>query len=233
MSISQDMSIYNSDVAFKKMQETDLEQSVKDLLTAWKEGKVSAQYAIYMFMLSCMPQIISSSESDIKVEADALNVATDVRQKITNAQNIYNKLVEAIQNKDETNGKLYEKQLNDALDSLNQDLSAPGIDQVLTEEGVDSLKGFINSLKTSGGSPNFYQTLYSAYWDHNQSNTVFQNITSDFTSMNQSVSGISSQIQAQMSYLNQSIQQYFSVYKSMMDSEVNLSSYIIQHSSRN
>jgi hypothetical protein len=233
MSISQDMSIYNSDVAFKKSQDADVDKSIHDLLKAWKEGKVSAQYAIFMFMLSCMPQIISSSESDIKIQADALNVATDVRQKITNAQNIYNKLVEAIKNKDEANGKLYEKQLNEALDSLNQDLSTTGIDQVLTEEGINSLKGFIDSLKTSGGSPNFYQTLYNAYWDHNQSNTVFQNITSDFTSMNQSVSGISSQIQAEMSYLNQAIQQYYSVYKSMMDSESNLSQYIIQHSSRN
>lgn len=229
MSIDQDMAIYNQDVAFKSEQEASLEKSIEELLAAWKEGKISSQYAIYAFMLSCMPQIIASSETDIKLQADALNVATDVRGKITDAQNSYNKLVEAIQNNDETSGKLYERQLNDALASLGQDLSIPAIADVLTEDGVDTLKGFIDGLKTTGGAPNFYQTLSSAYRDHDRSNTVFQEMTTDFTSMNQSVSGISSQIQAQMSYLNQAIQQYYSVYKSMMDSQANLTQYVVQH----
>jgi hypothetical protein len=61
-------------------------------------------------------------------------------------------------------------------------------------------------------------------------NTILQSVTSDFTSMNQSVSGISSQIQASMNYLNQSLQQYYSIYKSIFDSFSNYMNYIIQKS---
>ena len=56
---------------------------------------------------------------------------------------------------------------------------------------------------------------------------VFSLTTSSFNNLNQSVSGISSSIQAQMQYLNQNLQQYFGIYKSFFDSYSQLSSYIV------
>jgi hypothetical protein len=87
------------------------------------------------------------------------------------------------------------------------------------------------SLAPGASYPHMYSNLKSIMKiTGGTNNTVLQAVTSDFTSMNQSVSGISSQIQAQMNYLNQSLQQYYSIYKSIFDSFSNYMSYIIQKS---
>ena len=75
---------------------------------------------------------------------------------------------------------------------------------------------------------NQYASAYCAAVKSGQPpDQVFSLTTSSFNNLNQSVSGISSSIQAQMQYLNQNLQQYFGIYKSFFDSYSQLSSYIV------
>lgn len=60
--------------------------------------------------------------------------------------------------------------------------------------------------------------------------TVFSDIQGNFNNMNQSVSGVSSYIQTQMQYLNQNLQQYFSVYSNFFSDYNTLNSYIVSKS---
>lgn len=77
---------------------------------------------------------------------------------------------------------------------------------------------------------------FYSYFDYEYKNAVeegqpvsqiFGTFVSNFNNLNQSVSGISSAIQAQMQYLNNNLQEYLGVYKHFMDDYANLSTYIV------
>lgn len=85
-----------------------------------------------------------------------------------------------------------------------------------------------HSVQLAGG---VYSKLRSAYSQAvnagKQVPPVFSDVTSNFNNLNQSVSGVSSYIQTQMQYLNQNLQQYFSVYSNFFQDYNTLNSYII------
>lgn len=62
---------------------------------------------------------------------------------------------------------------------------------------------------------------------------IFSTFTSNFNNLNESVSGISSAIQAQMQYLNSNLQEYLGVYKNFFDDYANLSTYIVNKQKSN
>jgi hypothetical protein len=87
---------------------------------------------------------------------------------------------------------------------------------------------FTNITLPNVGLYSQYASKYNAAVNQGQPpDQVFSLTTSSFNNLNQSVSGISSSIQAQMQYLNQNLQQYFGIYKSFFDSYSQLSSYIV------
>lgn len=317
-------------------------QMLDQILQAWHEhrqGNMSASVALYQFQLLCMPMVTEMNETSIKQEADALNIASVLRQDITTAQNDYNNLLALIQqNRSAASGQIAAKALAQAMDKLSQDLHHTGMTKIMGgasgggASAIANIQNFINDIRgqffgsqgnsinqytwvngsyiashyrysyqiqyngsvgpyighagsfygpspfakramqsailsaehqtgASGHFSTIFATLHSLpplsnqhgfHWSRIQdqhsyphiysnlksimkisggsNNTILQSVTSDFTSMNQSVSGISSQIQASMNYLNQSLQQYYSIYKSIFDSFSNYMNYIIQKS---
>jgi hypothetical protein len=321
-------------------------QMLNQILANWhahKQGSMSASVGLYQFQLLCMPMVTEMNETNIKQEADALDIASALRQDITNAQSDYNNLLGVIQqNRTAASGQMAAQELAQAMDKLQQDLHYPGMTKIMGgtvgggASAIANIQNFINDIKGQFfGNPEQYYTNIFAFSDHYQfsfrvvlngmpitdikgsiygslgaaqallnkdlsfwrnnhrrtafnfskmrltmvsvnyqirkitmntlapamhtvghyavtgrqsyphiysnlksimkitggsNNTILQSVTSDFTSMNQSVSGISSQIQASMNYLNQSLQQYYSIYKSIFDSFSNYMNYIIQKS---
>lgn len=79
---------------------------------------------------------------------------------------------------------------------------------------------YSNLNKMMSGATKNGQTLPSS----------FNQITSNFNNLNQTVSGVSSYIQTQMQYLNQNLQQYFSVYNNFFSDFSSLNAYIVNKS---
>ncbi len=228
--------------------ETDL----NSIMNAMKYQGMSPGLALWLFQTRCMPDATNSCEAQIKLEADALNVANCIRNDITNAQNDWNQVVALLGKPNNGTGYINGTKMYFDLSKLEHDLHIPGMTKILGGSNIQSLSGFIQTIKTNVEPPpgwggayydifNYCEGLYSqAIPIRPIPGTApgplppqFATVTQSFNSLNQSVSGISSSIQAQMQYLNQSLQQYFGIYKSFFDSYSQFSSYIINKTNSN
>ena len=228
--------------------ETDL----NSIMDAMKYQGMSPGLALWLFQTRCMPDATNSCEAQIKLEADALNVANAIRNDVTNAQNDWNQVVAYLGKPNDGTGYLNGVKMYQDLSKLENDLHIPGITKILGGSNIQSLSGFIQTIKTNVDPPAGYSsTIANNIYDYihylynqaapTQSGATpagplppqFATVTQSFNSLNQSVSGISSSIQAQMQYLNQSLQQYFGIYKSFFDSYSQFSSYIINKTNSN
>lgn len=63
---------------------------LQGLIDAMHSGKITADHALWMFQLTCMPDATQGCEYQMAAENDALLAANAIRNQITNAQNSYN-----------------------------------------------------------------------------------------------------------------------------------------------
>lgn len=272
---------------------------------------ISPTMAMYLFNLMCMPAATAGFQCNVAQESEALNVANSIRTQITNAQNLYNRIINDIENGTSgptigpggstiTGPKSLGQELLKDLKSFSGMLgNTTGLKEIFGSDNLQDLQGYINNLEGMlQGPPGWNQTVSSlphcrvttfvchrsrvSIWInpyngrgypehiswvttyhtvvHTTSRithrwydaggvythlrslykqgtsggatlpTVFNNITSNFNSLNQSVSGVSSYIQTQVQFLNQNLQQYFSVYNNFFNDFNTLNSYIVSKS---
>jgi phage-related protein len=185
----------------------------------------------------------------MQTQTDALNIASDLRNDITGAQNAYNQLVaeiekEKVSPKAPINTAAHQcasnaaKQLSGFLAKLSAEFNLTKLKGVFPSGTISSLHNYIKTIKDNGqaSGKGFVSTMSGMYWNVFNSHGVvppqFTQITNAFNDLNQSVSGISSSIQAQMQYLNQNLQQFFGIYKSFFDDYSQLSSYIVNRTAQ-
>jgi hypothetical protein len=276
------------------------------LITSTLGSKTNPCLAFWIFQTQCLPATTQSSEYQMQLESDALDIATFIRNSITNAQNAYNTLISDIENGYINNGAppgtpnavTAAHELSTGLNQISSDLHIKNMTKILGGSNLSTIEGFIQMIRSNaqGNVSSFNQTVWhtlfttTVCWNGGWSwadgvakvtkgpgkncHTIhppkgesaqvvqvpginnagfltylegiyqrsiangqplpgaFSNITSGFNGAVQSVSGISSNIQAQMQYLNQNLQQYFGIYKSIFDDYSNLTSYIVSKSTQ-
>lgn len=212
---------------------------------------VSPTMAMYLFNLMCMPSATSGFQCNVAQESEALNISNAVRSQITNAQNAYNNVISNIENDNWHSGTLAAQQLLTDLRQLCRLLNVTGMTAIFGASNIADLKNLVETNKQLTSATNYNPGHYNTGWYvfnklYNQYNnifnpgyvggqggtvpTVFSNITANFNSLNQSVSGVSSYIQTQVQFLNQNLQQYFSVYNNFFNDFNTLNSYIVSKS---
>lgn len=211
---------------------------IQKLLAIAKSGNPGE--ALYLFQLEAMPMITQSGEYQMKLQAEALGISNQLRNAITNAQNAYNDLLNQVESGTTALGKSAAKVLSQDLEQLQDLLKTSGLTQIFGSHGASQINNFNSFIKSITNNMNgangtrAYSNLKHLYSNIQKQGGImppaFNNITTNFDNLNQSVSGISSTIQSQMQTLNQNLQQYFGIYKSFFDDFSQLNSYIISRS---
>lgn len=210
---------------------------------AWvKGGKVGPEQgldpaqALWMFQTQVAPLISENSEYQIKQEADALNIANDLRNTITSAQDDLNQIINDLNNKQQPIDQQISDMIN-SLQSLSSMINDKGAQGIFGPDTTSSMNGFISTITNVVGNPQSMQTFINNYQQAMSAGEPVppevNSLTTAFNNLNQSVSGMSSTIQTQMQYYQQNLQQFFAIYKSVFDDYSTLNSYIISKTTSN
>lgn len=210
-------------------------------------GHMSPAAALWMFQTEIIPLATQNCEYQAEQQAAALNIANGIRTVITGAQTSFNNW---LTNK-AANQPGGQQNISLALSGLNQlkaDLKVKGVTAVFTTTMRNNLSqmanGLFNNMDPKGNAQADNSYMSKLYNQAITSSTgtgsgsayhviggpippFFNQVTTSFNNLNQSVSGISSSISTQMQYLQQSLQQYFAVYKNFFDDFSNLTSFIL------
>lgn len=227
---------------------------LQGLIDAMHSGKITADHALWMFQLTCMPDATQGCEYQMAAENDALLAANAIRNQITNAQNSYNQEMNFF-NKGIPAGhtaayksaaESVAKKLYSALGEIEHFIHSFHLTAILGASNVKAISGYVqnitNAINPNPGHPptpgytgkDIYSNLNKMFSGSTKNGqnlpSNFNQITSNFNNLNQSVSGVSSYIQTQMQYLNQNLQQYFSVYNNFFSDYSSLNAYIVNKS---
>jgi hypothetical protein len=219
-------------------------QEIAQIIELLKEHKAGS--AFWLFQTQGLSLLTQHGEASLKVEADALGISSSIQNQITNCQNAFNNLINNIENNGSfQSGEALASALSKQLSALEQDLGLHGMNNIFGSTNLKNLVGYVEGIKSNlhdappgySYEPLLYYAMYGCYRvATNNGQPVpeqFNQISSSFSGATQSVSGLSSSIQAQIQYLNQNLQQYFGIYKSFFDDYSNLSSYIVSHTNSN
>jgi hypothetical protein len=228
----------------------DYKTELLGLLDAIKSGKMSADHALWMFQLRCMPDATQGCEYQMQSESDALLAANAIRNQITQAQNDYNSalaLAEGPNRAGHTASACQAaKNMYSALGAVSNLIHNFNLTKMMGASAVADIQGYIKNISNNiNPNPNHAPRNHTGSRIYNYLVTLinqatvngqavppqFNLITSNFNNLNQSVSGVSSYIQTQMNYLNQNMQQYLSVYNNFFTDFNTLNAYIVSKSS--
>lgn len=220
---------YKTEISSLMSQIKEYEDWIKGGKKGPEQGMPPAQ-ALWVFQTEVAPLISQSSEYKIEQEADALNVSNDLRNAITSSQNAFNQIITDLNNKT-TPSSSDVTSLLDSLQALSGMINDQGAQNIFGPGTVTSMNGFIASVTNIVGNPTSLQNFFTNYQNAlNSGDPVppeVNMISTAFNNLNQSVSGMSTTTQTQMQYLQQNLQQFFAIYKSIFDDYSNLNSYII------
>lgn len=242
---------YQNNIANYALVANNYRTELQALLAAMHSGKMTADHALWMFQLTCMPEATQGCEYQMASESDASLAATSIRGQITKAADAMNQgqsLIQASGNHTASAvaaAKNFYSQLGEITKFINQFKLTAILGQSNLKDIQSYIKDITNAINPNPNVPPSIGHTGSRIYSHmnwlmkqapsqgaglpTQLNTVQSNINN----MNQSVSGVSSYIQTQMNYLNQNLQQYLSVYSQFFSSYNTLNGYITSKSGAN
>lgn len=204
-----------------------------------------AAEALWLFQLQLMPLATQSCEYQMEQESDALNIANTIRAQITSIQNDYNQAISDIEAGQNTAAAAAAAgSMMHGLSDLKSILKINGMTAILGRSNISGMNGYISNVRwqllgynkpNAGLTGSYVYNELQQYYNQAVLNgqsvpPIFNELNSNFTNLNQSVSGVSSYIQTQMQYLNQNLQQYFSIYGNFFQDYNTLNSYIVSKS---
>lgn len=244
-------SAYNQAISDYASVAQEYREELENLIAAIKSGKMTADHALWLFQLTCMPDATKGCEYQMSSEADALNAASAIRNQIINANNAYNNEINLINNMQNNPGHTASavaiaKSLYGALGQISNLIHNLKLTGMLGSSNANDIHGYIQQITNAiNPAPNFTPAPgHTGQVIYTNINRMIQQaekqgmplppqlnqIQSNFNNLNQSVSGVSSYIQTQMQYLNQNLQQYFSVYNNFFSDYNTLNAYIVSKS---
>lgn len=244
---------YQNNIANYALVANNYRTELQALLAAMHSGKMTADHALWMFQLTCMPEATQGCEYQMASESDALMAANSIRNQITSAQNAMNDtqtLINDIAKGNHTASAIAAaKDLYSQLGKISKFIHSFNLTTILGNSNLEDINGYIkdisNAINPNPNQPppagmtgkviysNIANLINQATSQGTGVPTQLTTIQSNFNNLNQSVSGVSSYIQTQMNYLNQNLQQYLSVYNNFFSSYNTLNGYIVSKSAGN
>jgi hypothetical protein len=113
--------------------------------------------ALWLFQTQCMPMATQSCQYSMQKEADALNIANELRNAISNVQNAYNNVINDIENGNSGQGVQDAAALSNALKKLSGLVNNTDISQILSKSNISTINGFIKTISGALYGPPAWQ----------------------------------------------------------------------------